>query len=55
MQGPQNGDSTEDVFLRVKLELKMKQTWHSIGRPVDAHLLIVHWGFLDACLEVVFI
>ena len=22
---------------------------------MDAHLLIVHWGFLDACLEVVFI
>ena len=33
----------------------MKQTWHLIGRSVDAHLLIVHWGFLDACLDVVFI
>ena len=29
--------------------------WHLIGRSVDAHLLIVHWGFLDACLDVVFI
>ena len=33
----------------------MKQTWHLIGRSVDAHLFIVHWGFLDACLDVVFI
>ena len=40
MQGPQNGDSTEDVFLRVKLELKMKQTWHLIRRSVDVHFLI---------------
>ena len=29
--------------------------WHLIGRSVDAHILIVHWGFLDACLDVVFI
>ena len=29
--------------------------WHLIGRSVDAHLLIVHWGFLDACLDVLFI
>ena len=29
--------------------------WHLIGRSVDAHLLIVHWGLLDACLDVVFI
>ena len=33
----------------------MKQTWHLIGRSVDALLLIVHWGFLDACLDVIFI
>ena len=24
----------------------MKQTWHSIGRSVDAHFLIAHWGYL---------
>ena len=33
----------------------MKQTWYSIGRSVDAHILIAHWGFLDACLNVIFI
>ena len=42
-------------ILRIKLELRVKQTWHLIGRSVDAHLFIVHWGFLDACLDVVFI
>ena len=42
-------------ILRIKLELRVKQTWHLIGRSVDAHLLIVHWGFLAAGLDVVFI
>ena len=31
---------------RVKLELKMKQTWHLMSRSASTCLLIAHWEFL---------
>ena len=37
MRGPQNGDSTGDVY-RVKLELELREVWLLIGRSMDTPL-----------------